>query len=66
MVICFMDDRRLGILQRLRLSYFQFRLAPVSGFGGVCSRLLIGFLDEVAPSLVAIGRMLVGFQLFQD
>jgi len=60
-----MDNGSLRFPQRLRFSYFQLRLAPAGGFCGVCSRLQFGFLQEVAPALVAIGRVLRLFEPFQ-
>ncbi len=58
------NDGSLRFLQRLRFPYFQFRLAPVGGFGRVYSRLQIGFLKKVAPALVTIRWVLGFFELF--
>ena len=48
------EDGGLRFLQCFQFSPFQFRLATLGGFSGVCSRLQIGFLNEVAPALMLI------------
>jgi len=44
----------LHFSERFQLSCLQVRLAKTSSFRGICSRLQIGFLKEVAPALVAL------------
>ena len=48
------EDGSRRFLQCFRFSPFQFGLATLRGFNGVCSSLEIGFLDEVAPALMPI------------
>ena len=52
------EKGRLCFLQSLRFSLLQFRLALLGSFYGICSRQQIGFFDEVAPALMAIGGVL--------
>ena len=47
-------DVSLRFLQRFQFSPFQFCLALLRGFSGVCSGLEIAFLDEVASALMPI------------
>ena len=49
---------KLFTLPGFRFSPFQFGLTALSSFNGVCSRLKIGFLKEVAPAFVPICRVL--------
>jgi len=46
--------RAFGLLQSFRFSPFQFSLAMFGSFNGICSRLELCFLDEVAPAFVPI------------
>ena len=50
--------RSLNLPQSFRFSPFQFSLAMLGSFSGICSRSEICFFDEVAPAFVAIGGLL--------
>jgi hypothetical protein len=54
---------RFHFADGLRFTHFEFSLAPVRGFGGIGARLHAGFLQEVTPALVPIGRILGFFEL---
>jgi len=46
--------RRLCLPESFQFSPFQFSLAMLGSLSGICSRLEIGFLDEVAPAFLPI------------
>lgn len=55
----------LIFLQSLQFSRLQFILAMLGGLNRICSSRKIGFLYEVAPAIVPVGRVLTLLQPLQ-
>jgi hypothetical protein len=57
--------RTIGILRGFRLATLQLCLTEFGGLGRVGSCLQSGFFQEVAPTLMPVGRALFGFEVLQ-